>query len=219
MTSIQPNNNNTETSMDAIHSAELLRGLKQQSKHIDPKFFYDERGTALFEQIMDLHEYYPTRTEFSLLQRHSDEIADIVGQGQLLIEPGAGNCAKVQTLLPDIKPSCYVPIDISGEFLFSCADHLQQAYPDVHVHAVEADMSDAFAIPEQYQHLRKTVFYPGSTISNYTPDAALGYLQHIVAQLGEGGGLIIGVDLQKDSKLLHRPATHQTRCKHTPKVN
>ena len=190
--------------VDALLCEELLQGLCAENKNINPKFFYNERGSELFEQIMSLQEYYPTRTELSLLQRYSAEIAVIIGEGHVLLEPGAGNCAKVRTLLPFIKPSCYMPIDISGEFLFACAKELQQAYPQVDVHPVAGDMSAEFVIPAAYQHMRKTVFYPGSTISNYTPDAALKFLRHIASQLDKDGGLLIGVDLQKDVNVLHR---------------
>lgn len=182
---------------------ELLQGLLQERKSINPKFFYDERGSQLFEQIMGLPEYYPSRTELSILEQYKADIASHLGMQQVLIEPGAGNCEKVKTLLPALRPKCYMPVDISAEFLNEAASRLQADFPSVDVRAVAGDMDMRYPIPGDYLGLRKVVFYPGSTIGNYEPDRARLFLQQLHQQLGVDDGLLIGVDLQKPVDTLH----------------
>ncbi len=181
---------------------ELLEGLLADDKYINPKFFYDEYGSQLFEKIMRLPEYYPTRTEIALLIKYQGEIASVIGKDKVLIEPGAGNCEKVQYILPALKPSCYIPIDISADFLFECANKLQTKFPDIDIHAVADDMKARIDIPEAFKNNDKVIFYPGSTIGNYKPDEALEFLKHSREVAGEDGGLLIGVDLQKDKTIL-----------------
>lgn len=193
---------NTDFNESDMLKAELLEGLKSKSKYINPKFFYDEKGSQLFEEIMQLPEYYPTRTEISLLKKHHKEIAAVVGEDTVLIEPGAGNCEKIQYLLATIDPSCYIPVDISADFLFECAAMLQKKFPDIDIHAIADDMQARINIPETYNDNKKVIFYPGSTIGNYTPDDALEFLKHARQTAGENGGLLIGVDLQKDKEIL-----------------
>lgn len=182
---------------------ELLDGLKAKDKYINPKFFYDEYGSQLFEKIMQLPEYYPSRTEIALLKQYQTEISETVGIGKVLIEPGAGNCEKVQHLLPKLKPDCYMPIDISADFLFECAKNLQADFPSIKIHAVADDMKAEVVVPEKFKHNDKVIFYPGSTIGNYQPDDALGFLKHARKLVGKQGGLLIGVDLQKDKDILN----------------
>lgn len=183
---------------------ELLQGLLADDKYINPKFFYDRKGSQLFEQIMRLEDYYPTRTELQLLEQCSQEIADIIGTGQVLIEPGAGNCEKVRQLLPVLQPKCYIPNDISATFLSNCAAKLQQSFEHIDIQAYAGDMSNDYPIPTEYQQLKRTAFYPGSTISNFEPSQALQFLYHLRQQIGPEGGLLIGVDLIKDHDILHR---------------
>lgn len=183
---------------------EIRAGLIRTPKQINPKFFYDEQGSVLFDQITKLPEYYPTRTELALLNRYSAEIAGIAGRGTVLLEPGAGNCEKVRCLLPEMQPACYVPIDISGDYLFAAANKLQREFPDIRVFPVADDMKSDIQIPGEFEHLRKLVFYPGSTIGNYTPEQAVEFLRHVRCLVGESGGLLLGVDLEKDKDLLNR---------------
>lgn len=193
---------NTIFDENILLKQELLDGLLCKRKYINPKFFYDEYGSQLFEKIMQLPEYYPSRTEIGLLRKFKDEIATTIGEDKVLIEPGAGNCEKVQHILPALKPKCYVPIDISADFLFECASNLKINFPYVNIHAIADDMKAKVNVPEEFNNNDKVVFYPGSTIGNYTPAEALEFLKHARDIVGEEGGLLIGVDLQKDKKLL-----------------
>ena len=181
---------------------ELLDGLYAKEKYINPKFFYDEYGSQLFEKIMSLPEYYPSRTEISLLKKYQNEIAETIGENKVLIEPGAGNCEKVQYILQSLNPECYIPIDIYADFLFECASNLSNKFPNVNVHAVADDMKAKIEVPERFKNNDKVIFYPGSTIGNYKPAEALEFLKHVRELAGEKGGLLIGVDLQKDKKVL-----------------
>jgi dimethylhistidine N-methyltransferase len=193
---------NTIFDEDNVLKQELLEGLLAEKKYINPKFFYDEAGSQLFEKIMQLPEYYPSRTEMALLEKHQNEIAVAIGENKVLIEPGAGNCEKVQYILPTLQPKCYVPIDISADFLFESASNLQTKFPHVHIHAVADDMKAKVDVPEKFKTNHKVVFYPGSTIGNYKPAQALGFLKHVRELVGKEGGLLIGVDLQKDKEIL-----------------
>ena len=184
--------------------ADIQTGLRALPKRISPRYFYDERGSGLFEEITRLPEYYPTRTELSLLERYSEDIARINGQGSVLLEPGAGNCSKVRLLLDALQPACYVPIDISREFLFSAADSLRREFDHIPIHPVADDMHSNVQLPLELEGIPRLVFYPGSTIGNYTPEEAVDYLCHIRRIIGQDGGLLIGVDLQKDIAILHR---------------
>lgn len=181
---------------------ELLDGLLAEQKYINPKFFYDEYGSQLFEKIMQLPEYYPSRTEMALLEQYQNEIATAIGENKVLIEPGAGNCEKVQLILSTLKPKCYIPIDISADFLFECASNLQVKYPYIDIHAVADDMKAKVDVPDTFKNNDKVVFYPGSTIGNYQPSEALEFLKHARELAGQNGGLLIGVDLQKDKAIL-----------------
>jgi len=182
---------------------EILAGLSQPAKFINPKFFYDEYGSQLFEKITHLPEYYPTRTEISLLSEHKNEIADTIGQGHVLIEPGAGNCSKARLLLRALSPACYVPIDISRDFLFNAAEKLRREFNDIEILPVAEDMRAKVILPAHLSDHPRTVFYPGSTIGNYEPQEALSFLQHIRTMIGDNGGLLIGVDLEKNSDTLN----------------
>ncbi|MCK4865745.1 MAG: L-histidine N(alpha)-methyltransferase [Gammaproteobacteria bacterium] len=185
-----------------ILKQELIDGLCAKEKYINPKFFYDEVGSQLFEQIMQLPEYYPSRIEMSLLEKYKHEIAEVLGENIVLIEPGAGNCEKVQYILQTLKPKCYMPIDISADFLFDCARKLQNKYPFINIHAVADDMKAKVEIPSAFKNNEKIVFYPGSTIGNYNPNEALAFLKHVKDLVGKGGGLLVGVDLQKEKEVL-----------------
>ncbi|ROS00134.1 dimethylhistidine N-methyltransferase [Sinobacterium caligoides] len=185
-------------------SDELFVGLNRPNKRIDQKFHYNEYGSALFGKITALPEYYLTRTESLLLQRHSEEIAQYMGAGQMLIEHGAGNCGKVRHLLAPLQPQCYVPIDISAEFLFQSACHLQQDFSELYIHPIAGDITTSSQLPEHYRKLKKCVLYLGSSIANYPPEQAITILRQIHQLIAPSGGLLIGVDLQKDTSILQQ---------------
>ena len=191
-----------EIDLEALE--EIRRGLKSAPKHINPKYFYDEYGSQLFDQITRLPEYYPTRAEVSILTRFAEQIAGIAGRGNVVLEPGAGNCSKVRHLLRALAPACYVPIDISRDYLFAAAEKLQQEFTDIPVLPIADDMQSEIQLPLELEGTPRLVFYPGSTIGNYTPELAVEFLRHIRRTIGESGGLLIGVDLQKDVGILNR---------------
>ncbi|MAT92667.1 MAG: L-histidine N(alpha)-methyltransferase [Halioglobus sp.] len=178
---------------------ELLRGLRQAPKRIDPKWFYDARGSALFEQITQLPEYYPTRAEIAILSAHRDAIAERIGNGCVFIEPGSGNCAKAKLLLDALQPSAYVPLDISANFLRDAALQLGAQYPWLAVQAICADFNCEWTWLDRLPPGRRVVFYPGSTIGNLEPAAAGRFLARVRKLVGTDGGMLVGVDLHKPS--------------------
>lgn len=182
---------------------EVLDGLMSEQKQISPKYFYDAHGSHLFESITEQPEYYPTRTEQDILQRHAGEIARTLGQHSVLLEPGAGNCQKVRLLLEALRPAAYVPIDISGDFLQAAASDLQHDYPWLSLTATQADFTQLMSLPDNLPEQPRQLFYPGSTIGNLQPAEATRFLNHARELVGEDGGLLIGVDLHKDTHVLH----------------
>lgn len=156
---------------------DILEGLTSEQKYINPKYFYDHRGSKLFEKITELEEYYPTRTELTILQKHAHDIAQYIQKDSLIIEPGAGNCTKIEYLLEAIHPSIYVPQDVSEEFLQKSAARLSSRYPWLHVEPIASDFSEPIVLPDKYQNMQKHVFYPGSTIGNFEPDDAVQFLK------------------------------------------
>lgn len=194
-------NISTPTDVHSELREELLEGLESRPRYINPKFFYDERGSELFSRICELAEYYPTRTEIDILDRQSEEIAEVVGPGCELVEPGAGNCEKVRYLIDDLEPAAYLPLDISRDFLLDAAERLREDFPGLQVRPLVADFSEEFELPES--EARRVLFYPGSTIGNFEPEAAAAFLRRAAAMVGRGGGMLIGVDLHKDSEVLN----------------
>lgn len=189
---------------------DTLQGLSKPQKELPAKYFYDERGSMLFDQICDLDEYYQTRTEIGLLQAHSAEIAEIAGENCVVIEYGSGSSRKVPILLSALrKPLAYMPIDICKEYLLASSDRIAAAQPGVAVIAICADYTELTHLPHYderyalYQDVKKLLFFPGSTIGNYTPIEAIRLLKNAVKLVGAGGGMLIGVDLKKDPRLLH----------------
>lgn len=187
--------------------AEVLQGLTRPHKRLPPKFFYDRRGSTLFEAICETPEYYPTRTETAILRNRAAEIAEAVGPSCVLIEPGSGNSRKVRLLLAALRPEVYMPLDISGEHLLDAARTLAAEYPRLHVCAVCMDYSlglDGLEVSRLPADRKKIVFFPGSTIGNFEPTEALAFLRQVVRLVEPDGGLLIGVDLKKDPERLHR---------------
>jgi dimethylhistidine N-methyltransferase len=184
----------------------VLNGLSQSEKQLPCKFFYDEIGSRLFDQICELDEYYPTRTEIGILQDQVGEISELIGRGAHLVELGSGASIKIRTLLnalPDLAQ--YTAVDISREFLLQSATSLALAYPDLDVAAVCADYTKSFTIPvpQKRAGTRSVAFFPGSTIGNFNPEEAIRFLKRLREILGAGSGLLIGVDLKKDLSVLH----------------
>lgn len=187
----------------AEQRVELLAGLARRPRRINPKFFYDERGSHLFSLICELDEYYPTRTEIGIYKNRSAEIAEAIGPDCELVEPGAGACEKVRYLLADLKPAAYLPLDISGDYLQTATDRLREDFPTLDVRPIVADFNGDFDLPDTGFAGRRIIFYPGSTIGNFEPEAARDFLCRAADLAGESGGLLIGVDLHKDSDVLN----------------
>lgn len=184
---------------------DALSGLAANPKQIAPKYFYDERGSKLFDKICQTPEYYPTRTELGLLDTYGAEIADAVGEDCLVIEYGAGSSLKIRRLLDALHaPAGYVAVDISRDYLHGQMNGLAQDMPDIAVGAICADFTQDFALPSETRALgqRKLGFLPGSTIGNFTPSEAEALLARAAKLLGEGGQFLIGVDLKKQKHIL-----------------
>lgn len=190
--------------------ADVLQGLQASPKSLPCKYFYDARGSQLFDQICELSEYYPTRTERSILCQHGAAMAQAVGPEALLIEYGSGSSSKTTILLDALieancEPAAYIPIDISRQHLLQSAERLAERYAPMAVWPVCADYTLPFTLPEAAQNFaRRVVYFPGSTIGNFSPDEARIFLRHMAEVCGADGGLLIGVDLKKDTKVLHR---------------
>jgi len=180
---------------------ELLRGLVASPARVAPKFFYDVLGSRLFDAITALDEYYPTRTEAALFAAHASEMACACGTGRPLVDLGAGNCAKAASLFPALQPSQYVAVDISVDFLRDALTALQQRHPALPMLGLGLDFSTALDLPDAVMPGPRTLFYPGSSIGNFTPDGALELLRRVHAACA-GGALLIGVDGVKDIAVL-----------------
>lgn len=181
---------------------DITRGLNQRPASISPKYFYDQHGSRLFEEITRLPEYYPTRTETALMQQHAADIARAVGVGRTLVELGAGNCQKARTLCRLVQPACFVGVDISADFLQAAVQGLRDDFPGLDARAVGGDMTQGVALPDDIPRTGRLVFYPGSSIGNFDPPHALDLLAHMRELIDDDGGLLIGIDLPKDVDVL-----------------
>jgi dimethylhistidine N-methyltransferase len=188
---------------DCPFAKDVIAGLSQQPKRLPPKYFYDETGSKLFEQITLLPEYYPTRTELRILRDRGAEIAAAIPKNAALVEFGAGATTKARLLLQQCAFGAYVPVDISGDFLNGQADDLRKDFPDLAIHPVVADFTTPFELPPDVKDMPKVGFFPGSTIGNFDPHEACAFLRSARAILGDGATLIVGVDLEKDERVLH----------------
>ena len=186
--------------------AEILAGLRKPRKEISPKYFYDERGSQLFDAITHLPEYYPTETEFGIMHDNVDEIADLVGPQASLIEFGSGSSRKTRVLLEHLHDlAVYVPVDISEDHLITAARKVRSEFPDLEVLPVVADFTQPFALPDPtVMPQRNVVYFPGSTIGNFTHDEAQDLLDVMYQEAGADGAMLIGVDLQKDPAIIER---------------
>ncbi|MDA8095475.1 MAG: L-histidine N(alpha)-methyltransferase [Betaproteobacteria bacterium] len=183
----------------------VLGGLALPHKALPAKFFYDQRGSALFEQICQLPEYYPTRTEMGILARCLPEMIPLLGERCVLIEYGSGNSEKTRLLLQSVRPLAYLPVDISHEQLRDACASLHRDYPWLTIEALCADYTGAFELPGWALdvELRRSIFFPGSTIGNFTPEEAVPFLERAARLVGRGGVMLVGVDLKKDARILN----------------
>jgi dimethylhistidine N-methyltransferase len=184
-------------------ASDVIEGLSQHPKRLSPKYFYDAAGSELFEQITVLPEYYPTRTELGILRDRAGEIASIIPKGAALVEFGAGATTKARLLLGQCAFGAYVPVDISGDFLKAQADTLRRDFPSLAVYPVTADFTAPFALPDAVRDMPKVGFFPGSTLGNFEPHEASAFMRSAREILGEGAQMVIGVDLEKDERVLY----------------
>jgi dimethylhistidine N-methyltransferase len=185
---------------------EILVGLRQPQKIISPKFFYDEAGSRLFDEICRQPEYYPTRTELDIMHRHIDDIVHLIGPRASIIEFGSGSSIKTRLLLEKlIEPAVYVPVDISREHLAQTAASLSADFPDIEILPICADFTQPFALPTPKTPPEKNiVFFPGSTIGNFSTRDAINLMRVMRTEARNDGALLIGVDLEKPKIILER---------------
>ena len=185
---------------------EILAGLRLPEKTISPKYFYDERGSQLFDEITHLPEYYPTETELGIMLDNMPEICGLIGKKVSLIEFGSGSSRKTRALLDSLQQQAvYVPVDISEDHLLVSAEKIRSEHPGLEVLPVVADFTQPFDLPDPtIMPLRNIVYFPGSTIGNFTHDAAHELLKVMHQEAGADGAMLIGVDLQKDPAIIER---------------
>ena len=183
---------------------EVITGFEKEQKQLPCKLFYDKAGSALFDEICGLEEYYPTRTEVGIMKENIADICSLLGKNCLLVELGSGSSIKIRLLLDNlVNPSGYVPIDISEEHLMESAKILGRDYPGLRIMPVHADYTQPLCLPRfDFPFSHTVFFYPGSTIGNFTPESAAAFLKWIAKRAGRGSGLLIGVDLVKNVKTL-----------------
>jgi L-histidine N-alpha-methyltransferase len=181
---------------------EVFAGLNGRPRSLSPRWFYDRRGSELFEAITALPEYYVTRAEYNILLHHAPEIARMTGFGRALIELGSGSSVKTPLLLNALAPSAYVPIDISGDFLHQSAGALAKRFPALPIHPLIADFMEPFTLPAAVRNLRRVGYFAGSTIGNMTVPVAVDFLRATARTLGQDALLLIGIDRIKDTKRL-----------------
>ena len=205
--------NASNQTLPALHQSknssevvEIIDGLQKPEKMISPKYFYDERGSQLFDEITHLPEYYPTETELGIMRSNVEEIAQLIGKQASLIEFGSGSSRKTPVLLEHLHDlAVYVPVDISEDHLLESAEKLRRSFPGLEILPVVADFTRPFQLPEPaIMPLRNIVYFPGSTIGNFTHDDALALLRVMHQEAGANGALLIGVDLQKDPAIIER---------------
>lgn len=183
---------------------DVLSGLSEKQKNIPSKYFYDEEGSRIFDEITELEEYYPTRTEAGIMTDSGHEMAEALGENVLLVEYGSGSSIKTRALLDRLSAmAAYVPVDISGDYLFQVAAGLQADYPNVNVLPVVADFTEPFSLPKQPEDDQRVIaYFPGSTIGNFTRPDARRILSQMADLCGPTGGILIGVDLLKSRETL-----------------
>ena len=191
-----------EDGVDRAFRADVLQGLSEAQKAIPARWLYDDAGSQLFEDITQLPEYYPTRSEREILEARGAEFADLIGPDRAVVEFGSGSSIKTPLLLNAIDPAAYVPLDISGDFLRASSAELSAKFPGLPVHPVEADFMRRVELPTEVAGMPKLGFFPGSTIGNMVARTAVDLLRTMRETLGEGSKLLIGMDLIKDREVL-----------------
>ena len=185
----------------------VTNGLNSSPKQLHPKFFYDETGSQLFDQICEQPEYYIPNVERSIFESYADEIIASINKDTTIIEPGAGSTKKIRFLLEHMQPNypaMYVPMDISVEHLHSSAQQLSDDYPNLAVHAVCVDHTKQLQLPKEVPTDNRLFFYPGSSLGNFKPLEAINFLQTLRKQVGDDGSLLIGIDTKKNVDILNR---------------
>ncbi|WP_251359696.1 L-histidine N(alpha)-methyltransferase [Kangiella sp. TOML190] len=180
----------------------LLAGLLAEQKYINPKYFYDKNGSELFERITQLDEYYPTRTERTILIQNAEEMASYFDKSAVIIEPGAGACEKIQLILEAIHPEAYLPQDVSKRFLQQAAQTIKDKFPWLKVYPIVSDFAKPIEIPKEFRNKPSYVFYPGSTIGNFEPESAVSFLKNMRQLVGDDGGILLGADLHKEPAVI-----------------
>jgi len=188
--------------VDLAFRADVLRGLSESQKAIPARWFYDLKGSELFEAITQLPEYYPTRAETSLLKAHGRDIAQAIGPNRAVVEFGSGSSVKTPLLLQQVNAAAYLPLDISGEFLRQSSRELATKFPELPIIPIEANFMQAVELPASVRHLDMVGFFPGSTIGNMVPHTAIDLLRSMRDTLGPRSQLLIGVDRVKDVQRL-----------------
>jgi dimethylhistidine N-methyltransferase len=188
--------------MQSFYIDDILPGLQAQQKFLNPKYFYDQRGSHLFDSITRTAEYYVARAETEIFVNHAQEIADLVGRNCIVIEPGAGSCEKIEQLIPELLPAIYLPLDISEAHLQQATRRLMLKFPWLSCMPVAGSFDDLAGLPVALSPLRRTVFFPGSTIGNFDPEDAIGFMRDARGLVDVEGGLLIGVDLEKEKHVL-----------------
>lgn len=191
-----------DESVDPRFREDVLRGLRADVRAIPARWFYDHAGSKLFEEITGLEEYYPTRTEISILEGIGRDLAAVVGKHRAVVEFGSGSSTKTPLLLGAISPAAYVPIDISGDFLRESAAALHRHFSDLPIYPLEADFTQPIALPPEVADISKLGFFPGSTIGNLIPARAVDLLRSMRGSLGEGSQLLIGLDRVKPESIV-----------------
>ncbi|WP_240468725.1 L-histidine N(alpha)-methyltransferase [Gracilibacillus sp. YIM 98692] len=182
---------------------DVMNGLSNNPKKLAAKYLYDELGSELFEKITTLEEYYQTRTEWDILNDSKVAISKLIGENANLIELGSGSSTKTKVLLEENNLNSYIPIDISKTMLRNTVEQLQNIYPKLNIYGIVADYTKLFSLPTLSGH-KKVIFFPGSTIGNFEPFEAAIFLRQLSAILKKGDGLLIGVDLKKDTDIIEK---------------
>ncbi len=188
---------------------DLVAGFEEKPRCIPPKYFYDQTGSQLFDQITHTKDYYPTRTERCILRDNLNDIVSRLPGNSVLIEPGGGSCSKVKLFLNELRPFAYVPMDISEVHLNLSSEALAEEFPWLTVHAVCNDFTADISVPDELPMNNRVVFFPGSSVGNFHPEDATTYLSKIATLVGNGGQLLIGVDLKKDKEVLEKAYNDQ----------
>ncbi len=183
---------------------DIIIGFSQNPRVIPPKYFYDEKGSQLFDLITRTQDYYPTRTEVSIFKQYKQDIITSLPHDCVLIEPGGGSHSKVMHFINELRPSVYVPIDISRDYLRISTQELADKIPWLTIHAVCDDFAKQLMIPEEVEANSRVVFFPGSSIGNFHPSEVVTFLKNVASSVGEQGQLLIGVDLKKDKLVLQK---------------